>query len=211
MSQQQSNSNGLIMMGLIIAVAILGGMAYFNDNGRGRHDQRDDGRYRHDRYEYDRRDDRRRDERDRYRRDRDREHGDDYVIDPFNDRDEKRRDDRKPEPGPDRVDLSKTKLVTVFDSETGKKPVWMAKLLDDAAFWHDWLRKHSIDRFNLDPSKTTDGRSPAESFIAAAKKRGCEVPFVAHIGPGGRVLSITQLRNGITTEDIKTVILEVAK
>jgi hypothetical protein len=121
-------------------------------------------------------------------------------------------DDTTPEPQPqpdeDRVPLSDTYVVRVYETEADRQKAWMVQLLDDDSFWIDWFEQYGMEYFTI---AAVNNPEQAESFLAAARMRDIEPPFYIHAKAGGKVLSIHPFKEGMTTDDVKQTLLEKAK
>lgn len=100
------------------------------------------------------------------------------------------------------VDLENSYLVKVYETEADEVPVWMVNILDDDAFWLDWLQENKMRMFHFDPDSNPE---QAESFLTAAADKGVDPPFVMH-AKGGKVLKVIPFEEDLTTDKIKTII-----
>ena len=111
-----------------------------------------------------------------------------------------------------KVKLSDTYIVRVFETEAGKQPVWLTKLLDDDAFWLGWAKGESKMNFHtFDPGSPDEPNTQAESFLAVAAKNNIKAPFWIHAATGGKVLSNQPFSESVGTDGMKKIILSRAQ
>lgn len=116
----------------------------------------------------------------------------------------------KPEPV-DKVKLSDTYVVRVFESKASENPAWLVKQMQDDQFWLKWLRSdQQIGLHTFDAYFDGKPNPQAESFVREAKNHGIDPPFWMHVS-SGTVLSITPFSESLKSEDWKKIIERVAK
>ena len=113
----------------------------------------------------------------------------------------------KDEPPAELAKLADSYLISVYDTETSKMPVWLVKFFNKT-WWLKYVDKTLKGRDTFDP-----GLQPEESssFIKYAKKNsGLDPPFIVH-AVGGKVLSVVKLEESLTIDALQKIIESKAK
>ncbi len=109
-------------------------------------------------------------------------------------------DEDNPPVDTDKVEFEGSYIVRVYQTETGKQTVPMIKLLDNDAFWMDWLKEKGVKFFTYDP----DNIAQSETFIKAAKANDVNVPFIMWCKGAGKVIDVYPWDDDLTAKSLQS-------